>query len=84
MAAVQTALRESPGGCVVLHATLHGGDGRHLRAGTGGGEEEDEFLEADLPLHPQTPGRHQQREVSGTECTCCVSPCIFAHHVFKV
>lgn len=76
--AVQRALRESPGGRVGLHATLHGGDGGYLWAGTGGGEEEDELPEADLPVHPQTPGRHQQREVGSAERKCCHSQCVFS------
>lgn len=70
--AVQAALRESPGGRVVLHAALHGGDGGHLRAGAGGGEEEDQLPEADLPVHPQTPGRHKQREVSAMSARAAV------------
>lgn len=77
---MQRALRESPGGGVGLHATLHGGDGGYLRAGAGGGKEEDELPEANLPLHPQTPGRHQQREVGSAERKHRESQCVFAKH----
>ena len=62
--AAQRALWENPRGCDVLHASLHGGDGGHFWEVAGGGEEEDQFPEAGLPLHPQTSWRHQQWEVS--------------------
>lgn len=66
----QRALREDAGGRELLHSSLHGGDGGHLWAVAGGGEEEDQLSEGSLPLHPQSSGHHQQWEVTRHRRVC--------------
>jgi len=57
------SLWEGSRGCHWLCTTIHGGNGVCVRPITGGGEEEDQLPETNLPVHSQTPRHYQQWEV---------------------